>query len=250
MPYRTNLAYCYDGSFEGLLCCVYESYYQRELPAMIMQKEFAQETLFPIKEIVTDPVAAQKVKHSISHSISKEALRLVQLCYLSHMEERERTILFFLRLGYQYGPSVSAMLANNTVQQITKAAQNVESESHFYREFLRFSEFEGALFSIIEPKNFVLPLTGPHFCDRFPSERFLIYDETHKVGFLYENGQRELLPLPDFQAPIVSQGEKEYRKLWKQFYHTIAIEGRINHKRRMGHMPKRYWKHLTEFWED
>jgi probable DNA metabolism protein len=40
--------------------------------------------------------------------------------------------------------------------------------------------------------------------------------------------------------------EKEYRKLWKKFYDSVAIEERKNEKCRMGQMPKRYWKNLTE----
>ncbi|MCL2828071.1 MAG: TIGR03915 family putative DNA repair protein [Oscillospiraceae bacterium] len=249
MPYRTDIAYLYDGSFEGLLCCVYESYYQKELPSMIFNYEEAQETLFPVKEIVTDRTAAKKVEYSIGQSISKGALRLVRLCYFSHMAEREVTILNFLRMGYKIGPRVTNMLAHDTVRAITKTAQNVASESHFYKEFLRFSEYNGVLVAIIEPKNFVLPMTSPHFCDRFPSEQFLIYDKTHKVAFVYQNGEKRLIPLEGFELPEADAEEKQYRALWKRFYNTIAIEGRSNPKLRMGNMPKRYWAHMTEFME-
>ena len=249
MPYRTDIAYLYDGSFAGLLCCVYESYYQKELPTMILNGEEMQETLFPVKEIITQEEKAAKVEASIEGKISKEARRLVGLCYLSHMEEREVKLLRFLRKGYKIGPRICNMLADDTVSQITKAAQNVQSEAHFYREFIRFSEYNGALLAIIEPKNFVLPLTSPHFCDRFPSEQFLIYDKTNKYAFVYQNGQRELFPLDHLEIPEADATEKQYRALWKQFYNTIAIEGRINPKRRMGNMPKRYWAQLTEFME-
>ena len=48
------------------------------------------------------------------------------------------------------------------------------------------------------------------------------------------------------------KGEEEafYRRLWKQYYNTIAVEGRYNPKCRMGHMPKRYWTDMTEFQDD
>ena len=249
MPYRTDIAYLYDGSFPGLLSCVYESYYQKELPAMIFSYEEAQETLFPVKEIVTDHGAAEKVEQSIVKSISKEALRLVRVCYLSQMENREVSILHFLRMGYQIGPRVTNMLAHDVVRAITKAAQNVQSESHFYREFLRFSEYNGGLVAIIEPKNFVLPLIAAHYCDRFPSEQFLIYDKTHKWALIYQDGRQELIPLEHLELPEADEKERQYRALWKQFYNTIAVEGRINPKRRMGNMPKRYWAQLTEFME-
>ena len=247
MPYRTDIAYLYDGSFNGLLCCVYESYYERELPSMIFNYEEVQETLFPVKEIVTDNINAQKVERSICQSISREALRLAWLCYLSQTENREITILQFLRMGYKIGAKVTSMLAHDTVRTITKSAQNVQGEAHLFKGFLRFSEYNGALAAVIEPKNFVLPLIAPHFCDRFSGEQFLIYDKSHKCAFVYQDGEKSLIPAEHLEFPETGAEEEKYRELWKQFYNTIAVEGRINPKLRMNNMPKRYWTHMTEF---
>ena len=249
MSYRTDIAYLYDGSFAGLLCCIYESYYQKELPFTIFHYEEEQETLFPVKEIVTDDIIAKKVEDSIGRKISQDALKLVRMCYLSKTENRELTILNFLRMGYKIGPSVTNMLTHDTVGTITRSAQNVQRESHFYTEFLRFSEYNGALVAIIEPKNFVLPVIAPHFCDRFPSEQFLIYDKSHKHALIYQDAERSLILLEHFELPEAEAEEIKYRALWKQFYNTIAIEGRTNLKLRMNNIPKRYWTHMTEFME-
>jgi len=246
---RSDIAYLYDGSFEGLLCCVYESYYQRELPSLIFSHSQVQATLFPVKEIETDLFSAEKVENSITASISGEALRLVRLCYYSCEDNREIVILNFLRLGYKIGASVTNMLANDIVRKVTDIARTVSRESYFYREFLRFSDYNGALVAIIEPKNFVLPMIVNHYCDRLPSEQFLIFDETNKYALVYQNGESAIIPLDNLELPEACEKEEKYRALWKQFYNTIAIEGRINLKRRMGNMPKRYWKHLTEFQE-
>lgn len=35
--------------------------------------------------------------------------------------------------------------------------------------------------------------------------------------------------------------------MWKDFYDTVAVEGRENEKCRMTHMPKRFWKYMPEF---
>ena len=35
----TDVAYCYDGSFAGFLCCVFESYARREIPAEVCPPE-------------------------------------------------------------------------------------------------------------------------------------------------------------------------------------------------------------------
>ena len=247
MSHRIDIAYLYDGSFEGLLCCVYESYYQKELPFLIFGHNETQETLFPVKEIETDIFNAKKVEDSISSKISGEALRLVRLCYFSNTENREIMILNFLRLGYKVGPPVLNMLADDTVRAVVDTARTVSRESNFYKEFLRFSDYNGALVAIIEPKNFVLPMIVSHYNDRFPSELFLIYDETNKHALVHQNGKNAIIPLDDLELPKACDKEVKYRALWKQFYNTIAIESRINPKLRMGNMPKRYWKHLTEF---
>lgn len=247
MPYRTDIAYLYDGSFEGLLTCVHESYYKKELPLLIFNHDEVQETLFPVKEITTDIELAAKVKDSVKSKISGEALRLVRLCYYSNTEAREVLILNFLRLGYKVGSKVTSMLAHDTVRPVIKTAQAVSRESYFFLEFLRFSDYDGALVAIIEPKNFVLPMMYSHFCDRFPSEQFLIYDKTNNYAFAYHNGEKNLFLLDKLELPEVGEKELMYRTLWKQFYKTIAIEGRINLKLRMSNMPKRYWTHMTEF---
>ena len=247
MSYRTDIAYLYDGSFEGMLCCIHESYYQRELPSLIFSYSDIQATLFPIREIETDFESAKKVERSIYKTISDDALRLVRLCYYSENDNREIAVLNFLRIGFKIGASVTNMLADDTVGTVIDIARKVSREGMFYKEFLRFSDYNGALVAIIEPKNFVLPMLVHHYCDRFPSEQFLIYDETNKYAIVYQKGESAIIPLDNLELPKACEKEVKYRTLWKAFYNTIAIEGRINHKLRMNNMPKRYWKHLTEF---
>jgi hypothetical protein len=45
MYHRTNLIYYYDGSFEGLLCCVFRAVYEREDPLSITPEHQAEPTL-------------------------------------------------------------------------------------------------------------------------------------------------------------------------------------------------------------
>jgi len=45
MPDRTDLTYAYDGSFEGLMSCIFESYERKEIPSIIRPPS-VQQTLF------------------------------------------------------------------------------------------------------------------------------------------------------------------------------------------------------------
>lgn len=247
MPDRTDVIYRYDGSFEGFLCCVFESYARHELPQDIRPEGEGQISLYPERYIETDRQHAGRVFASIPKKISREAARMVARGFLTCLEQKEMWLLRFLRLGYRYGRRVMSMLADEAVHTVFHAVQFLENESHLLKGFLRFSEVHGVLIAEIEPKNQVLPLLQEHFCARYSGERFLIYDRTHRMMLVYQPGRAELFPVEDFRLPEADAPEAAYRALWRAYYHTAAVEGRENPRCRMTHMPKRYWNCMTEF---
>ncbi len=247
MPDRSNLIYRYDGSFEGLMCCVFESYDKKEIPCDIISPAASQTMLFPVKDITTDLQKASRVFDSIPIKIGAYALQFVQNSFLTCLLQKELYILLFLRLGYKTGPSVMNMLADDVVNTLFIAVKHLEHESHLLKGFIRFSIFQNALVAEIEPKNIVLPLLTQHFCERYPQERFFIYDKTHGMALIYQPYKQAIISIDELQMPIPDEDEQSIRKLWQLFYDTIEIKGRHNPKCRMSHMPKRYWKYMTEF---
>lgn len=247
MAYNTDIAYLYDGSFEGLMCCVFESYDKKEKPSAVLSPEEEQLVLYEVREVYTDPIKANRVMDSIPKKLGSEAMHLVKMTFLSIYAEKELKILEFLHYAYSAGPRAVSQLAHPAVASIHDATRSVLNEAHYFNEFIRFSEYNGLLISTIEPKAFVLPLLIDHFKDRLPSEKFLIYDKSHKYALLYSDGRYEITPMEELIVPQECHDELKYRALWQMFYDTIAVEGRINHKLRMNNMPKRYWSNMTEF---
>ncbi|MBC8545787.1 TIGR03915 family putative DNA repair protein [Clostridiaceae bacterium NSJ-31] len=247
MPDRPAVIYRYDGSFDGLLCCVFESYARRETPLDIRPADDPQAVLFPTHEVPTDADHAQRVFASLQKRISSEAQRQVQYAFLSCADDKALLIYRFIRLGLRHGARVMSMLTNDTVCAVDKAVRALLNERHHLLEFLRFSDFKGVLVATIEPKNFVLPLMQEHFCSRFPEERFLIYDKAHGMALIYRPYSAQIFSIEQLELPEADEYELAYRRLWKQYYNSIAIETRYNPRCRMGHMPKRFWGHMTEF---
>jgi probable DNA metabolism protein len=247
MPSSSELIYCYDGSFDGLLCCVFESYESNEIPIDILLPDTAHSLLFGTKNIPTDPQKASRVLAAIPKKLGPAALTFIQQAFLTCLAQKGLHILLFLRLGFRHGPSVMNMLTNEVVNTLAKAVKHLERESHLFKGFLRFSVVNNVLVGEIEPKNFVLPLLVQHFCERYPEERFLIHDKKHSMGLVYQPYQSAIIPLAELEVPAADEAEQTFRELWQLFYDTIAIQGRYNPKCRMTHMPKRYWKHMTEF---
>jgi len=247
VDFDEEVIYEYDGSFEGLLCCVFESYDKKEIPIDILSPERMQTTLTPARMIVTDIGKSDRVLASIPAKIGPEALDLVQKAYLTCDEQKEITILRFLRKGFRQGAVIMDMLADDVVNRLNNAVRHLGREAHLLKGFVRFSVANGVLVAEIEPKNFVLPLLAPHFCERYPGERFLIYDKTHGMGLIYQPTEWAIFPIDSLEMPQPDENEENYRELWRLFYKTIEIQGRHNPRCRMSHMPKRYWKTMTEF---
>jgi len=247
MPNRSNLIYRYDGSFEGLLCCVFESYDQHEIPLDIFSPASLQTTLLPVKEITTEASKANRVLISIPQKISPAALDFIKRAFLTCHAQKELYILLFLRMGYRHGASVMNMLTDDVVNTLFTAVKHLDKESHLFKGFIRFSVFNNALVAEIEPKNVVLPFLVRHFRERYPEERFLIYDKTHRMGLLYQPYQATIIPIEELHLPEADENERSFRELWQLFYDTIEIKARHNPRCRMSLMPKRYWKNMTEF---
>ncbi|MCL2485048.1 MAG: TIGR03915 family putative DNA repair protein [Endomicrobia bacterium] len=244
---RQNIIYSYDGTFDGFLCCAFESFLRKEIPADIISEKAPQPALLEQFNIETDFEKAGRVKKSIREKISLDAFFLLRDALFTDFPEKEMLMLEFMRLGYKTGSAITSMLSNNTVDKLIKAVNYLHREALRYKEFIRFSEYDGLLIASIKPRNFVLPYTAPHFAQRMPEEKFIIADETNKAVCVYEKRKLSLFDAKDITIPKADEREAFYRNLWKEFYNSVAIKERINPKCQNNLLPKRYRDRMTEF---
>lgn len=247
---RRDVIYCYDGTFEGLLCCVFASFERKELPWGVAVGEPEQLSLTELLRIPTDPERAARVLRAVPKKICPASENDIKTAFLSCAEDKDMLILEYLQKGFHYGASIRNMLADDTVNAISREILFCGNEAQKYREFIRFSDSGEVLTAVIEPKNRVLPMIAAHFIDRYRNESFLIYDKPHKMALIYSSFKAELLENIDFIPPEASAEEQRYRGLWREFYNAIAIMERYNPRCRMNFMPKRYWAQMTEMTGD
>lgn len=167
---RSNIVYLYDGSYEGLLCCIFESFEKKELPVDIQPENAVQMTLYGTKIILTDISKFDRVREGILKKTSEDVYSYVEFSYYTCHPKKELLILDFIGLSLKYGIKVLSMLTNNTVLQLQDSIKALTREAHQFQGFVRFSVYGDFMLSVIEPKNFVLPLLAPHFCDRYTNE--------------------------------------------------------------------------------
>ena len=241
-----EIVYQYDGSFDGLLCCIFESYVQKERPTAILCDGDDEPSLYEMRAVVTDRAHAQRVYRSL-HAISPEVCSFLRRAYLTCLPDREIAIYRFVVRLYREGRPYLRCLSDRDYVPLLQAVRHLNREVEHLRGFVRFSDFEGVLGGEIEPKNRVLPLLRSHFCDRYHNESFFLYDRTHREALLYAHGVSRIVPIERFEMAAPTGEEIDYRRLWRRFYDTIAIRERENPRLRMTHMPKRFWGTMTEF---
>ena len=244
-----EVCYCYDGSLDGFLTCVFDAYLYKEPPLAFRTVE-EPPTLWEERVVSTVPEKARRVLRSLGEKIAPRAQVLVRRGFWTGVPERELMLFRFIRFGLAHGPRALQALADPNVAPLLQAVQHLEREAHLYTGFVRFSQQDGILVGEIEPKNRVLPLLRAHFCGRLNTECFVLHDRTHQEALFYRPGRWAILPVTDFKIGVPGPEELRFRALWRTFYDTIAIEGRINPKLQRTHLPIHFRRMMTEFAPD
>ncbi len=241
-----EIVYRYDGSFEGFLCCIFESYVHKEIPVAFQSAANLQPTFFDVRWIETDLAHAQRILRSIQRR-SPYAEELVAKGFLTCAVNKEEMLYRFIRALYDIGGALMRRITDDALHPLLKAVRHLDGEVHLLRGFVRFSDLGGVLVGEIQPKNRVLPLLRRHFCDRFYNESLILYDRTNKEALFYRDGKWCISPLEHFEMARPDEQEAQFRRLWKRFYDTVSIAERYHPKTRRTHMPMRYWSTMTEF---
>lgn len=242
-----QVVFQYDGTFDGFLCCVFDSYVHKEFPtAFYSDEEWCVLSFYPVRAVHTVSEHAQRVYRSLV-KLSPSAVQLLRKGFLTCLEEKELCLYCFIRKLFKDGPAFLKNQADPAYYPIAKAIRHMNGEVEKLRGFIRFSDYNGVLGAEIEPKNQVLPLLRHHFCSRYANESFFIYDRCHKELLLYTKGHSRIIPVDSLQLSLPGEEEVHYRRLWKQFYESIAIKERTNPRCQNSFLPKRYRGTMTEF---
>lgn len=244
------ICYIYDGSFEGLLTAIYESYYRKEKPEEIFkEQEFIIDFFAEPIYIKTDSEKACKVYNSIKDKISHEVLEEIFYVFLSELKESSTIIYKYLKIAFKIGKNIKLYMHNNTVMSVEKISRKVFGEAHRMLGFVRFKILHNDLYyAEMKPDYNILQLIMPHFSARFSSQKIIIHDISREIAALYNKDKWVIIELlkENIEEFKVTSDNSIYEKLWKEYFNSIAIENRKNLKLQRKCMPERYWKFITE----
>lgn len=246
----------YDGTYEGWLTTVFEIYEYKFQDIVFAKNESSGALLFSDSHLVTTDLAkAKRVLNGLKQRLSKEGLEGIYSSFLSEIEKIEEILFQFVKYAFSSPINIEEDLSNNAVLEVRRAMHLMRRESHRMKAFVRFKLTKDNLYyAIVEPDCDVLPLIENHFKNRYADQRWLIYDAKRKYGIYYDLEQTSTIELQfdakssssKFLAEICDEDEEFFQNLWRRYFSSVNIESRKNMKLHIQHMPKRYWKNLTE----
>ena len=230
-------AYVYDGTFSGFLTCVGESFRRREYPFYFLTPGAEQVSLYPLREIPTDPGLAKSIYRALETEVSETFQGMITYSFLTCLPQKERHIYDVVYLGLTH--ALPQDLSDDRILILSRAVRSMTREADYYRDCLRFSDYGGVLVGQITPKNRVLPLLRPYFCQHLSEEAFLLHDRTHREGLFYAHHRWKLRPVEHLDLERADQAEPTCLALWRQFYETVAGRERTDAKPRTHQLTKR-----------
>lgn len=246
----------YDGSFEGWLSAVFQLY-QRKASTVRLRKEegYVQGLFESVESIATVAEDAARVWAGLGQRLSGGGLRDFYCSYLAETEGEEDNMLGFVQYVFSTASNVEKDFSNAHVVRMHHIARKVMREKHHMEAFVRFKLTpDDMYFAGIEPQFNVLPLIMKHFKDRYADQRWMIYDNGRRYGMYYD-GETVCPVQLDFSGRELEKAsrvgvwtpeEDLYQALWKTYYQETNIPARRNRKLQLQHMPRRYWKYMTE----
>nr|WP_312578627.1 TIGR03915 family putative DNA repair protein [Sedimentibacter sp.] len=239
--------YLYDGTFEGLMTCIFYHYKKEKASGIFELSCYQQSIINDFEIIATDIEKARVVCDAINEKISREAYVNIYYCYLSNVDDKENIILEFLIFAFKYGKNTMNFFSHEKVLPINKAYLKVGAEVHRFLGILRFTDINGILYAKLAPDNDILILLIEHFADRYKYEKFIIHDERRKKIVVYADERWEIKEVTDAINIEYSYEEKIIQNLWKQYFTDLAIKERTNINLQFQFVPARYRKNMVEF---
>ncbi len=244
--------YCFDGTFEGLLCAVADAVAEGCAGTCDMAAAGtpAAGSLLGCRVVATRPETAARLLAGLEASGGEGVPRTLARAFLSELPGCIRAICGYCALTLERRRCVDGWLTHPAVAGVLDAVRRVNRETHRFQGLLRFVETETGLFyAAFEPDHNILVPVARHFTVRLRDRPWVIHDR-RRGGAVFWDGAAlhpaAVGPEAGGAWPPLSPGEATVQDLWRTYHRGIAIAGRANPALQRRLMPVRYWRYLTE----
>lgn len=239
------MIYLYDGSFDGVMSGIFDAFSTKEEVALIRGGKAENLSLFDTRWIITDVDKSLRVQRGLEKLEPGTSLRMYR-AWITEKSGVEDAMLRACRLGFSKKCNPFCLRQEAAVQLLNNLSLKVGREVERMLQFVRFVRVGENLYGADVRTDYpVLPMVGNHFHKRFARQNFFIRDQERLQAIVSTPEHWQVVTLPEAGPPLPRDGEVE--QLWRTFFDTVAIPGRLNHRLQQQFVPLKYRTYLTEF---
>lgn len=241
----------HDGTFDGLLTGVFQSYELGFQPDVVLRQGHFQCGLFDrCIHVISDPEKADRVWKRLFQMMGRRFPFILLCAFLSARNHADLEIFHAIRgaVRRQRGETDNGLA--DRMRKLESMSWEVRREAHRMKGFVRFRKVtDDAQIALIAPKHNVLPLILDHFEKRFRDRKWMIVDTSRGYGYRFDTEVSHEVRIP---PQLIEEAERSallsepYRDLWKQYYEAVNVPQRGNAALHLKMVPRRYWKYLPE----
>ncbi|PSK95240.1 TIGR03915 family putative DNA repair protein [Taibaiella chishuiensis] len=252
-------SYIFDGTFYGLLSAVFESYERKHKQVRLYTHTAYSSDMFGgAITVTTNPEKALRVWKGLNGRIDAQHREEFYTSWYADDLKTWQLLFDYALYIFEHPAGADRDYGHALVLGLSQVARKVSRERHRMKAFIRFEKGANQLYhAVIKPDYDVLPLIAEHFRQRYADQAWVIYDEQRHYGLYYDLHQVqevvfEAVPAAQEHAAIrqedtlLDSQEALYATLWKDYFRNTNIKERSNLKLHIQHVPKRYWRYLTE----
>lgn len=247
-----------EDSIEGIFSAVYMAWelkygHENTSIQLITDEDGSSMELFAeYIRLTPDAVKAEKVLRTIRRQCCPLVYERLFHAACADAEDKADVIYRYIQQALKMGNAVLNHLTDAAVVRVMELSRAVGNERHHYVGFLRFIEIPGnILLGRYEPKGRLTELIMPHFADRFPEEKFIIWDVRRNVaGFHIPHKEYIMVSLTEQDKQHLleySEENLDAESLWKTFVESISIKERENEKLQRNNLPLHFRTFMPEF---
>lgn len=251
------MSFIFDGSYAGLLSVVFHCFETKVFQGKVYTRENFIGNMF--EEVITienNSESFNRVQKGLINRLGQnKANDLFKACLSEDSEVFQSVYNIIMRL-FKGENNILSNYGDADVMKVSKTLKSISRERHRMKAFIRFSKAnDGLYYALVDPDFNVLPLIISFFRNRYADQKWLIYDTKRNYGIYYDLRTVTEVKLMESEMNALSKSdsiieideqEAKYQKLWQQYFKSTNIEARKNTKLHLQHVPKRYWKYLTE----
>ena len=196
----------YDGSFEGLMCCIF-TLYEQKIPVFRLARigEPLGELFAQTIQVKSNKAQAQRVWSGIKRKSSNISLERIELAYLSEIRGEDHTIIRYVQYLIDSKKNIEENLSHPVVQRLNDVVKMLHREKQVVKEKIRFQTLVNDIkYNIIEPNYNVLPLLKDYLLQKYAKQKWIVYDIRRNKGLFYN-----LQEIKDIQLDLPTKNPEE-----------------------------------------